>query len=167
MKFGVMKPHRRNQLLLVGLLVVTSGAAVGLAISALDESMNLFYSPAQIVAGEAPLDRVIRAGGMVLPGSIARTGTDLRVTFEVGDLAEAAYTVQFEGILPDLFREGQGVIALGRMRSDGVLVAEEVLAKHDENYMPPEVADVLEEAHAKADEAKTARSRLCPQKLVT
>ena len=148
MKFGPMKPHRRNQLLLIGLLVSMSGIAVTLALTAFDESVNLFYDPAQIAAGEAPTDRTIRAGGMVVDGSVARSKTDLTVTFEVGDLAGASYRVQYVGILPDLFREGQGVIATGRLNAGGVFVAEEVLAKHDETYMPPEVADALEKAHA-------------------
>ena len=143
-----MKPHRRNQLLLIGLLVSMSGIAVALALTALEESMNLFYDPAQIVAGHAPMDRTIRAGGMVLEGSVHRSTTDLKVTFEVGDLAGASYRVEYEGILPDLFREGQGVIATGRLHENGVFVAKQVLAKHDEKYMPPEVADALKKAHA-------------------
>lgn len=152
MKMGPMKPHRRNQLLLVGLLVTMSAVAAGLAVTAFDESMNLFYDPAQIVGGEAPTDRTIRTGGMVLDGSVVRSTDSLKVIFGVGDLAGASYQVEYVGILPDLFREGQGVMATGRLREDGVLVAEQVLAKHDETYMPPEVADALEKAHAGLDE---------------
>jgi cytochrome c-type biogenesis protein CcmE len=142
-----MKPHRRNRLLLVLFLVVTSGSAVGLALMALNENINLFYSPQQIVDGQAPVGPQIRAGGMVVEGSVRRSSEDLKVSFMISDLQAAEVEVQFDGILPDLFREGQGVIALGNLSSGGVFVASEVLAKHDENYMPPEVADTLKEAH--------------------
>ncbi len=147
MKFGKMKRHRRNRLLLVLFLVVTSGSAVGLALMALNENINLFYSPQQIVDGQAPVGPLIRAGGMVVEGSVQRSREDLKVSFVISDLQAAAVKVQFEGILPDMFREGQGVIALGTLNTQGVFVASEVLAKHDENYMPPEVADTLKKAH--------------------
>ncbi len=135
---------------LVLFLVASAGAAVGLALIALKENINLFYSPEEIVSGKAPRDQLIRAGGMVREGSVVRSTTDLQVSFVVSDLQQSDYTVKYEGILPDLFREGQGVIARGRLGEDGVFQAEEVLAKHDENYMPPEVADVIEKAHAEA-----------------
>ena len=150
MKFGKMKNHRRNRLLFVLLLLVGAGGATGFALLALNENINLFYEPEQIVAGEAPVDRMIRAGGMVVDGSVQRSTTDLKVSFAISDLRESEVTVEYEGILPDLFREGQGIIAQGKLRDDGVFVAEEVLAKHDENYMPPEVADVVAKAHADA-----------------
>ncbi len=118
------------------------------ALLALKENINLFYSPGQIVAGEAPVDRVIRAGGMVVNGSVLRSDTDLGVRFAISDLRESEVTVQYTGILPDLFREGQGIIARGQLNNEGIFLAEEILAKHDENYMPPEVADVVAEAHA-------------------
>jgi len=146
-KFGKMKPHRRNRLLMVVFLVATSGGAVALALMALNENINLFYSPADIADGKAPVGQLIRAGGMVVNGSVKRSTTDLTVNFVISDLKSAEVPVQYEGILPDLFREGQGVIARGVLNEKGVFVAEEVLAKHDENYMPPEVADVLAEAH--------------------
>ena len=147
MKFGKMKPHRRNRLLLVLFLVITSGSAVGLALRALNENINLFYSPQQIVDGQAPVGSLIRAGGMVVEGSVQRSREDLRMSFMISDLQAAEVEVQFEGILPDMFREGQGVIALGTLNTQGVFVATEVLAKHDENYMPPEVAATLAKAH--------------------
>lgn len=147
MKFGKMKSHRRNRLLLVLFIVATVGGATTFTLLALNENINLFYSPAQINAGEAPINRRIRAGGMVREGSVKRSTSDLGVSFIISDLKSAQVTVQYEGILPDLFREGQGVIALGELNSDGVFIAEEVLAKHDENYMPPEVADVIADAH--------------------
>ena len=151
MKFGKMKTHRRNRLMLVVFLIATAGGATTFALLALNENINLFYSPAQIAAGEAPVDTNIRAGGMVLKNSVQRSETDLTITFVIGDLKESEVVVQFEGILPDLFREGQGVIALGQLNPKGIFVAEEVLAKHDEKYMPPEVADALAEAHEETD----------------
>lgn len=147
MKFGKMKAHRRNRLLAVLLLVAGVGAATTFALLALNENINLFYSPEQIAAGEAPVDRTIRAGGMVVDGSVVRSESDLSVSFRISDLKSAEVEVQFEGILPDLFREGQGVIAKGQLTEGGVFVADEVLAKHDENYMPPEVAEVIADAH--------------------
>ena len=147
MKFGKMKTHRRNRLLLVLFLVVGAGGAATFTLLALNENINLFYSPEQIVEGEAPSGQTIRAGGMVVEGSVVRSETDLGVSFLISDLKSAEVTVRYEGILPDLFREGQGVIARGQLNQDGEFVADEVLAKHDENYMPPEVADVIAEAH--------------------
>ena len=147
MKFGKMKPHRRNRLLMVALIVVSTGSAVTLALMALDENINLFYEPSQIVQGEAPVLQMIRAGGMVKTGSISRSKTDLKVTFVVTDLLQSEFTMLYEGLLPDLFREGQGVIARGVLDEQGIFMAEEVLAKHDENYMPPELSDVLAKAH--------------------
>ena len=148
MKFGKMKEQRRNRLLLILFLLAGVGVATRFVLLALNESINLFYSPGQIVDGEAPVDRVIRAGGMVVNGSVVRSDTDLGVRFAISDLRESEVTVQYTGILPDLFREGQGIIARGQLNNEGIFLAEEILAKHDENYMPPEVADVVAEAHA-------------------
>jgi cytochrome c-type biogenesis protein CcmE len=147
MKFGKMKSHRRNRLLLVLFVVLTTGVAVGLTMQALNENINLFYSTEQIAAGEAPVGPLIRAGGMVVAGSVVRSPEDLTVHFIISDLKKSEVTVQFVGILPDLFREGQGIIARGVLDDQGIFIAEEVLAKHDENYMPPEIADILEETH--------------------
>ncbi|WP_312465801.1 cytochrome c maturation protein CcmE, partial [Stutzerimonas kunmingensis] len=121
------------------------GIAVALALSALQQNINLFYTPTQIAAGEAPEGTRIRAGGLVEEGSVKRTNDSLSVAFRVTDGAQAI-TITYQGILPDLFREGQGIVALGRVNSEGVLVADEVLAKHDENYMPPEVTQALEKS---------------------
>ena len=148
MKFGKMKEQRRNRLLLILFLLAGVGVATRFVLLALNENINLFYSPEQIVDGEAPVDRVIRAGGMVVNGSVLRSDTDLGVRFAISDLRESEVTVQYTGILPDLFREGQGIIARGQLNNEGIFLAEEILAKHDENYMPPEVADVVAEAHA-------------------
>jgi len=143
MKFGKMKQHRRNRLLLVAFIVLTSGTAVTLALRALNENINLFYEPEQIVQGEAPVGQMIRAGGMVKAGSIERSATDLKIRFVVTDMRQSEVPFLYEGVLPDLFREGQGVIALGRLNSQGIFMADEVLAKHDENYMPPELSNVI------------------------
>ncbi len=151
MKFGAMKAHRRNRLLLVLFLVAAVGGATTFALMALNENINLFYTPEQIANGEAPVDRTIRAGGMVSEGSVIRDEQSLKVSFVVSDMKDSAVTIEYEGILPDLFREGQGIIARGQLNDDGVFVAEEVLAKHDENYMPPEVAEALKEVHSTND----------------
>jgi cytochrome c-type biogenesis protein CcmE len=151
LKFGKMKAHRRNRLLLVLLLVLSAGGATTFAMLALNENINLFYSPEQIASGQAPQGKVIRAGGMVVEGSVQRSETDLGVSFVISDLKASNVRVEFSGILPDLFREGQGVIALGVLNANGAFVAEEVLAKHDEEYMPAELADILEEAHEGAN----------------
>ncbi|MEE4279021.1 MAG: cytochrome c maturation protein CcmE [Halieaceae bacterium] len=139
-----MHPQRRQRLWVVLSIIVFSSAAVGLAAYALRGNINLFYPPAAIAAGEAPVDTPIRVGGMVVDGSVQRASDSLQVRFDVTDHA-ATVTVVYEGILPDLFAEGEGVVASGRLGADGTLRADEVLAKHDENYMPPEVADALEQ----------------------
>lgn len=136
-----MTPRRRQRLVLVGLIVVGCTIATGLALLALRENINLFFSPSQIAEGTAPSNTTIRLGGMVVAGSVQR-GDNLGVTFVLTDFAEQV-TVTYEGILPDLFREGQGIVTQGKLDSTGRFVAEQVLAKHDETYMPPEVNDAL------------------------
>lgn len=138
---------RQQRLIFVGLAILGVGAASTLAISALNSNISYFFSPSQVLAGEAPRDRVFRVGGLVTPGTIARQEDGLTVRFDVTDNAKTV-TVAYTGILPDLFKEGQGVVTKGRLGSDGVFLAEEVLAKHDEEYMPPEVASTLQTAHA-------------------
>jgi cytochrome c-type biogenesis protein CcmE len=138
---------RQKRLVFVGLAIVGVGAASALALSALNSNISYFFSPSQVMASEAPADHVFRLGGLVTPGTIARQEDGLTVKFDVTDNAETV-TVTYTGILPDLFSEGQGVVTKGRLGSDGVFYAEEVLAKHDEEYMPPEVADTLKTAHA-------------------
>jgi len=140
-----MNPKRKQRLILVLFLVIGFSAVVALVLSALNENINLFYNPTQIANGEAPEGARIRAGGMVVEGSITRDTSSLLVNFEVTDY-NASIPVAYTGILPDLFREGQGIVAMGRMDGKGVFQADEVLAKHDENYMPPEVTDALEKA---------------------
>mgnify|MGYP001037782713 CR=1 FL=1 len=140
-----MNPKRKKRLLIVISIVVSVSVAVGLTMYALSQNINLFYSPTQIANGEAPQNTRIRAGGMVVEGSVKRDSDTLRVQFEVTDY-EHKVPVVYSGILPDLFREGQGIVAQGDLDSTGTLQAVEVLAKHDENYMPPEVAEALEKA---------------------
>ncbi|GAB2605841.1 cytochrome c maturation protein CcmE [Nitrincola alkalisediminis] len=140
-----MNAQRKQRLTLVLVIVLGASVAVGLTAYALSQNINLFYSPSEIYMGEAPKDTRIRAGGMVVEGSIRRDPTSLRVEFDITDYAHAT-TVEYTGILPDLFREGQGIVAQGMLAADGRLIASEVLAKHDENYMPPEVAEALARA---------------------
>ncbi len=135
---------RRQRMVTVALVLVGVGLAVGLALQAFQENLMFFYSPTQVLAGEPPEGRKIRLGGLVSIGSLQRESGALEVRFTVTD-NQNSMTVSYAGILPDLFREGQGVIAIGLLQPDGSLKAEEVLAKHDENYMPPEVAEMLAE----------------------
>jgi cytochrome c-type biogenesis protein CcmE len=138
-----MHPVRRQRLLLVLFVVVFSSAAIGLTVYALSGNINLFFPPAEVAACKAPVGQPIRVGGMVVEGSIERSSDSLEVRFEVTDY-QAKVPVVYTGILPDLFDEGQGAVAAGRLDEQGVLQATEILAKHDENYMPPEVAEALE-----------------------
>ncbi|OEC44326.1 cytochrome c biogenesis protein CcmE [Pseudomonas sp. 1D4] len=140
-----MNPIRKKRLFIILAILAGVGIAVALALSALQQNINLFYTPTQIANGEAPQDTRIRAGGMVAEGSVKRTGDSLDVEFVVTDFAKSV-TIRYHGILPDLFREGQGIVALGKLDAQGVLVADEVLAKHDEKYMPPEVTKALKES---------------------
>ena len=137
-----MNPKRRNRLLLVLFLLTGAGITVGLTLAALNENLNLFYPPDQIVGGEAPVGARIRAGGMVMDGSVTRADNGLDVHFVLTDHEGSNFEVVYSGILPDLFREGQGVLVHGELGPDGVFRADQVLAKHDETYMPPEVADM-------------------------
>jgi cytochrome c-type biogenesis protein CcmE len=133
---------RRKRLLAVAAILAGVGAATALATLAFRDNLLYFYNPTQVLAGDAPSGRTFRIGGMVTEGSLERTEGSLEVRFVVTDYRNSI-PVQYEGLLPDLFREGQGVIAHGRLTGSGEFVADEVLAKHDENYMPPEVAESL------------------------
>ena len=144
MKWGAMKAHRRRRLTLIALVLLAVGSTIGLTLRALNSNINLFYAPDQIVGREAPINQRIRAGGMVAEGSLVREAEGLMVRFDVTDRAGSVFEMGYEGILPDLFREGQGIVATGYLREDGKFMAEEVLAKHDENYMPPELAGMNE-----------------------
>ena len=153
-----MHPIRKKRLTIVLFLVAGLAIAVALTTYALRQNINLFYDPTEIAAGKAPQDVRIRAGGMVEAGSVQRAEDSLKVQFRVTDYS-ASVPVQYDGILPDLFAEGQGVVAMGQLNAEGLFVADQVLAKHDENYMPPEVAESLERAEKrKADAEKAAQS---------
>jgi cytochrome c-type biogenesis protein CcmE len=141
-----MTPTRKKRLYLVVLMVLGISIATVLAMNAFEENLMFYYPPSDVVAGKAPNDHPFRLGGLVTQGSVQRLENGLTVRFDITDNQDNV-TVEYTGILPDLFREGQGIISMGRLRSDGVFVADEVLAKHDENYMPPEVADTLKTAH--------------------
>jgi cytochrome c-type biogenesis protein CcmE len=137
-----MKP-RHKRMALIGGIVAAVGVATALVLNAFQSNLVFFYSPSQVAAKEAPVNRTFRIGGLVKEGSVKREGTD--VLFVVTDTAQTV-AVSYRGILPDLFKEGKGVVAQGQMRGDGVFVAREVLAKHDENYMPPEAGEALKRA---------------------
>jgi cytochrome c-type biogenesis protein CcmE len=137
-----MKPrHRRAVLIVAGVAVL--GVAAALVLTAFRQNMTYFYTPTEVIANKAPVNRLFRVGGLVENGSLKREG--VRVTFRVTDTA-STITVAYDGILPDLFREGKGVVAQGRIEPGGLFRATEVLAKHDENYMPPDAAHALEQA---------------------
>ncbi|MGZ8254655.1 MAG: cytochrome c maturation protein CcmE [Burkholderiaceae bacterium] len=140
-----MKPRQKRLALIVGGLAVL-GVASALVLSAFQENLVFFYSPSQVVNHEAPQGKAFRIGGLVEAGSVKRLPDGLTVAFNVTDTAKVI-PVTYKGILPDLFKEGKGVVAQGKLGPDGVFSAHEVLAKHDENYMPPEAAHAVEQAH--------------------
>lgn len=140
-----MNAVRKQRLILVVSILVGLAIACGLMFYALRQNINLFFTPQQVMAGEAPLDTQMRVGGLVEEGSVVRDQQTLDVQFVLTD-GKGSFTVHYQGILPDLFREGQGIVALGKLNADGVVVADEVLAKHDEKYMPPEVTKALKDS---------------------
>jgi len=149
-----VKPrHKRIALITGGLAVL--GLVVALVLNAFQSNLVFFFSPTQVAAGEAPRGKPFRIGGMVKDGTIKREPDGVTLRFVVTD-TEKEMTVAYKGILPDLFKEGKGAVAQGRLGDDGVFVASEVLAKHDENYMPPEAAQAVGDAHARALAAKAA-----------
>jgi cytochrome c-type biogenesis protein CcmE len=135
---------RQRRMVLVGLILVGVAGAVFLALTAFQKNLLYFYTPSQVASGEAPKDYTFRVGGLVVQGSVKRK-EGVTVFFDVTD-GSATVPVTFTGILPDLFREGQGIISIGKMNGQGVFEASEVLAKHDENYMPPEVGEALKKS---------------------
>ena len=135
-----MRPERRNRLIAVLFVLAGASTAVALLLLAAEENLNLFYPPERIAGGEAPAGVPIRGGGMVLEGSVVRAPDSLDVAFVLTDYQGADFKVVYRGILPDLFREGQGILVKGQLDEAGLFHASEVLAKHDENYMPPELA---------------------------
>jgi cytochrome c-type biogenesis protein CcmE len=137
-----MTPKRKNRLITAALILAGGGVATALILTAFEKNLMYFYSPSEVVAGEAPASRKFRVGGLVVNGSVKRVPDSLAVEFTLTDTVHEV-TVVYDGILPDLFREGQGIVAHGKSRPDRIFEASEVLAKHDENYMPPEVASAL------------------------
>ena len=138
-----MTPARKKRISLVILMVIGVGAAAAFALNAFNQNLMFFFSPSEILEGKAPKGSVLRLGGMVVEGSIKRPETGLTTRFDITDNLKTI-TVEYTGILPDLFRDGQGIVAKGQLSSDGKsFIASEVLAKHDENYMPPEVAEKM------------------------
>jgi cytochrome c-type biogenesis protein CcmE len=144
--------HKRIGIILIGL--VGLGIATYLVASAFRENLVFFFSPTQVAAKEAPVDRTFRIGGLVQDGTLKRDADGLTVRFTVTDTA-ASIPVVYKGILPDLFKEGRGCVAQGKIGSDGVFQADQVLAKHDENYMPPEAGAAIDKAKHAREAAKT------------
>ena len=137
-----MTPKRKKRLYIILAIVFGAGLAVGLTMFALSQNINLFYATTDVAEGKAPVGTRIRVGGMVVKGSIKRSSDSLQVNFDLTDYGKPI-TVSFTGILPDLFREEQGIIAQGKLDKHGIFQADEVLAKHDENYMPPEILESM------------------------
>jgi len=151
-----MHPLRRQRLIAVLFIVIAASVAVGLVAYALRQNINLFFAPSQIAAGEAPEGTRIRVGGMVVKDSLRREEGTLTSIFELTD-GPAKVSVSFTGILPDLFGEDEAAVATGQLRPDGMFEATEVLAKHDETYMPPEVADAMQKAMDRAHAEKAGQ----------
>ena len=149
-----MTPRRKRLTIIVGIFLAVC-AATALVLNAFRSNLVFFYSPSQVQAHEAPENRLFRIGGMVVAGSLKRDGVD--VVFTVTDLVKSMQ-VHYRGSLPDLFKEGKGVVAQGKLGSDGVFTAQEVLAKHDENYMPPEAAAALKQAAEHGGSMKTGQN---------
>ena len=146
-----MNKRSRRKVLIFGIVFGVAIATV-LGLTAFEENLLYFYSPTQVKAGEAPTTHSFRVGGLVVDGSVKREPDSLKIEFDVTDNTESM-TIEYTGILPDLFREGQGIVAMGSFQAGGKFVAQEVLAKHDENYMPPEVAAALEASGKSVKEA--------------
>lgn len=144
-----MNPRRKRRLAVVSIILFTLASATALVLYALSQNIDLFYTPTEIVEGKGAaqvkpeVGQRLRIGGLVVPGSVERIGDGLTVAFDLIDQGPAIVTVEFTGILPDLFREGQGIVAQGELLSANRVLAHEVLAKHDEEYMPAELAEAL------------------------
>ncbi len=146
-----MNPRRKKRLGLALALIVGMSVSIGLVLYALNQNIDLFYTPSELVDGKPDgtkpqIGQRLRIGGMVVKDSVKRDPSSLKVSFQLADIGPAV-TVEFDGILPDLFREGQGIVAQGELINATTVRASEVLAKHDENYMPPEIAAAMEKAH--------------------
>lgn len=146
-----MKPRQKRLMFIIGGIALV-GAAVGLVLYALKNNVSLYFTPTQVYNKEAPQGRSFRIGGLVEPGSLTREKDGLTAHFSITDTVKSM-PVTYKGILPDLFKEGKGVVAQGRLQADNVFYAEEVLAKHDENYMPPEAKDAIDKANKTKSDA--------------
>ncbi len=146
-----MTPARKKRLALIILMLTGVGIGVYFALQALNQNIMFFFTPTEVIEGKAPQNKLFRMGGMVVNGSVSRPGDGLTVQFDLTD-NEKQVTVRYAGILPDLFREGQGIIANGQLDDRGDFIAQEVLAKHDEEYMPPELADMHKKNQAQAED---------------
>ncbi|MEM7400860.1 MAG: cytochrome c maturation protein CcmE [Pseudomonadota bacterium] len=142
-----MRPKRKQRLIFVTILFLGFASAAALGIYAIQKNQTYFYTPSEVVAGNVEQDKLFRIGGLVVEGSVNRFNDGVTTEFDLTDTT-GSVTVRYKGLLPDLFREGQGIVAQGKLNPQGVIVAQEVLAKHDENYMPPEVADALKASGA-------------------
>ena len=156
-----MNEIRKKRLALVGLLVLGVGSATALALTGLRGEINHFYSPSELIEGKVQVNQRLRLGGVLKEGSVQRATDSLKVQFVVTDRFKDT-TVRFEGILPDLFKEGQSVITTGRLQADGTIAASEILAKHDENYMPPEAAEAMARAQLRRQNATNPEGALNP-----
>ena len=145
-----MKPARKKRLFFIVFLVAGVTLAAAFAMYAFNQNLMFYFSPTDVKQGKAPVNKIFRMGGMVVEGTFKKEPKTLKVHFDLTDY-EKTVSVEYEGILPDLFREGQGIISRGKLNTDGVFIAEEVLAKHDENYMPPEVAESLKKKKEKLE----------------
>ena len=147
-----MRAKRKQRLIFVVILLIGFSSAAALGLYAMRQNMMLFHTPSEISKGGVPKDKLFRIGGLVVEGSVLKESDGLTTEFVLTDTTDSV-TVRFTGLLPDLFREGQGIVAQGKLNEKGVFVAQEVLAKHDENYMPPEVAAALKESGASHPES--------------
>lgn len=157
-----MNPRRKKRLTIILAISLGLVSVTGLVLYALSQNIDLFYTPSELVEGKGP-EKIkpeegqrLRIGGLVVPGSVVRDPQSLKVAFKLVDNGGHLVTVEFDGILPDLFREGQGIVAQGTLKDATTVAAFEVLAKHDENYMPPEAAQAVGDAHARAAAKKAA-----------
>ena len=145
-----MKPHRQKRMAIILFITLGLSVTVGLTLFALSQNINMFYTPTQVANGEVPIGQYFRIGGMVKAGSVENQQDSLQVRFITTDFVSDV-PIQYEGLLPDLFREGQGIVAEGQIDAQGVFLASKVLAKHDENFMSPEVKAALDAAGASAE----------------
>lgn len=151
-----MTPARKQKLMIVGAIVTGAAIATGLLLYAFDEGLNVYFQPAEVAAGKVKGTQQFRLGGMVKVGSLVRQGEGTTIDFITTDFC-VDIPVRYTGVLPDLFRENQGVVALGKLDENGVFQASEVVAKHDENYMPPEVKATMDAAKQKQDAGQCVR----------